>query len=563
MSIRVLSPQVVSKIAAGEVIERPASVVKELIENALDAHATSVAVEVQNGGVRQITVTDNGCGIAATDVELAFKRHATSKISSLDDLDTINSLGFRGEALSSIAAVSDLEIVTQAKGEPAGICLSIKEEEIVGKGKCSRSPGTTITVNHLFRTVPARLKFLKSDATESSHISNVVVHYALAFPAVRFSFAVDGRRIVQTPGNGVLRDAVAEVHNLEIARQLIEVRAEEGEVIISGLAGPAYLNRTNRSYISVFVNHRWIRSVMLTRAIEEAYHGLLMIGRHPVAVINITLPPGDIDVNVHPTKSDVRFRDANSIFSAVQKAVRSVAVDAPLPSVSRAAVPASPVFGESEAGSATPLCTRLPEQHDENQKGNLAALPILRVVWQLSASYILAEGPEGLYLIDQHAAHERIMFEKITKQRAEKKVEIQGLLDPVPFEMTREQDSTLKNTADIIRQFGFILEPFGDRTYLLRAVPALLGDRNLIEGVISMLDELSDKKSAASSDERIAISLACHSAVRAGQVLSSEEMRALMRALEESSQPRTCPHGRPTMILLSSRQLQREFGRTG
>ncbi len=563
MSIQVLAPQVVSKIAAGEVIERPASVVKELIENALDAHATSVTVEIQNGGVNRIVVTDNGTGIPSGDVGLAFVCHATSKITSLDDLERIATLGFRGEALSSIAAVADIELLTQAEDEPAGSYLVIKDEKVIGKEKRSRSRGTTITMNRLFRTVPARLKFLKSPATESSHVTTLLMQYALAFPDVRFSLSIDGRRTLQTPGNGSLRDTIAEVHNSEIARHLREVQSTEGDIAISGLVSPSHLSRTNRNYISVFVNHRWIRSVMLARAIEDAYQGMLMVGRHPIAVINIILPAGDVDVNVHPTKSDVRFRDGGGVFSAVQKAIRKVVGDAPLPSVSHTTIPSPHVFSEPVEISTTPLFSHPTADLKEAESGSLTTLPILRVVGQLSSSYILAEGPEGLYLIDQHAAHERVLFEKILKQRTERNIDVQGLLEPMTIEISHEQDNVMKANGDFLSQFGFTVEPFGDRTYLLRTVPALLSNTNLVEAVGMFLDELANEKSMANQGERIAISLACHSAVRAGQSLSTEEMRALVRSLEESSQPRTCPHGRPTMIHLSSHRLQREFGRTG
>ncbi|HAV10261.1 MAG TPA: DNA mismatch repair endonuclease MutL [Dehalococcoidia bacterium] len=563
MPIQVLAPYVVSKIAAGEVIERPASVVKELIENALDAHATSIAVEIQNGGVARIMVTDDGTGISPADVELAFTRHATSKITSLDDLENIATLGFRGEALASIAAVADIELLTHTESEFAGSHLVVKSEKIIVNEKHSRSRGTTVTVNRLFRTVPARLKFLKSPATESSHVSTLLMQYALAFPSVRFSFTIDDRQTLGTPGNGSLCDAIAEVYNAEIARHLQEVQFAEGDISISGLVSPAHLSRTNRNYMSVFVNHRWIRSLMLTRAIEDAYQGLLMVGRHPIAVINIILPAGDVDVNVHPTKSDVRFRDSGSVFAAVQKAIRKVIGDAPLPSVSHTTLPSPRVFSEPVQMDTQPLFSRPPEDFREADSGSLTTLPILRVVGQLSNSYILAEGPDGLYLIDQHAAHERVLFEKILKQRTERAVDVQGLLDPITIEMNPRQDNVMKRNGDLLSQFGFMVDTFGDRTYLVRAVPSLLGSTHLSETIGTLLDAIADEKSMVHQDERIAVSLACHSAVRAGQPLSIEEMRALIRSLEESSQPRTCPHGRPTMIHLSSHRLQREFGRTG
>jgi DNA mismatch repair protein MutL len=544
MPIRILAGEVVSKIAAGEVVDRPASVVKELVENSLDAGATQISVETQDGGVRLIRVTDNGSGIPAGEVERAFHRYATSKIETLTDLEKISTLGFRGEALPSIAAAADVEILTRSDADAAGTYINLKNGKIAGKDKRSRPQGTTVTVHHLFRNVPARLKFLKAAATESGHVANLISQYALAFPEVRFNLVLDGKLTIRTSGNGSLEEVVAEVYGLEIAKQMLKVSQTDQVPGVSGLVSPPSLNRSSRSYLSFFVNRRWVSSSLLARATEDAYHGLLMTGKHPIAVISVSLPPQELDINVHPTKRDVKFRNTQTIYSAVQKAIEKVVVKTPPPEFK----PGVPVF--------------TPPPSLWTIKGGIISLPILRVVGQLASNYIMAEGPEGLYLIDQHAAHERVLFEKILDQRAQRQIEIQGLLEPLSLELTPRQEETLKKKTELLAEFGFNLEHFGGRSYLLKAVPAVLRDGNLADAVIEMLDSIAIEEEPAKRDEKIAQSVACHSAVKAGHSLTAEEMRELIKQLEQTRQPRTCPHGRPTMIHLSSRQLEKEFGRT-
>jgi DNA mismatch repair protein MutL len=546
MPIKILAREVISKIAAGEVVERPASVVKELVENALDAGATQINVEAQDGGVSLIRVTDNGSGIAANDVELAFHRYATSKIDGLTDLEKISTLGFRGEALPSIAAAAEVEVLTKSDGDTTGTYLYLKNGNIVKREKRSRPQGTTVTVHHLFRNFPARLKFLKSATTENGHIANVLSQYALAFPEVKFNLVLDGRLTLKTPGNGNLRDAIAEVYGLEIARQMLEIGGTDQLPSITGLVSPPSVARSSRGYLSFFVNQRWVRSSLLARASEDAYHGLLMTGRHPIVILNVSLPPQEIDVNVHPTKTEIKFRNSQTVYAAIQKSIGKVLMKAPPPKIKTGAptLTPTPSLGEPKDTVKT-------------------SLPILRVVGQLASNYIMAEGPEGLYLIDQHAAHERILFEKILAQRSQQKMEIQGLLEPANIELSPRQEEVLKTKGELLGEFGFNLEYFGARSYLLRAVPAMMKEGNLAEAVRTLLDSLAAEEEPSKRDENIAQSVACHSAIKAGQSLTAEEMRELIKQLEQTNQPRTCPHGRPTMIHLSSRQLEREFGRTG
>jgi len=555
MPIKVLATEVVSKIAAGEVIERPASVVKELIENSLDAGATQIAVEAQGGGVELIKVSDNGEGIPASELELAFHRYATSKIGNLDDLEKISSLGFRGEALPSIAAVAEVEILTQTSSEVAGSYLDLRKGKVVHRESRARPQGTTITVRRLFRYFPARLKFLKSVNTENSHIAHLVSQYALAFPEVKFSLVLDKRPSLRTTGNGDLREVVNEIYGSEVAQRMLKVEQKDGLAKVGGLTSPPSLARSNRNYLSFFVNRRWVRSPLLTRATEEAYRGLLMDGQHPVAVISISLPAQELDVNIHPAKAQIKFCHEQAAFSSVQKAIEEALARTPI--ASSKAVPFSVSSGQWQS----------PRMLMDNEPAFVVAqlptmeLPVLRVLGQLANTYIIAEGPNGLYLIDQHAAHERILYDRISAQWAQKEVEVQGLLQPITMELSPREEETLRASKEFLAEFGFTIEPFGNRSYVIRAIPALMAKANIIEIISALLDSLASKESPHPWEEKIAQSLACHGAIRAGQQLSNEEMRELIKQLEQTKQPRACPHGRPTMIHLSSHQLEKEFGR--
>lgn len=556
MPIKVLTPEVVSKIAAGEVIERPASVVKELVENSLDAGASEINVETRGGGVELIRVSDNGTGIPTSELELAFHRYATSKITDLIDLEDISSLGFRGEALPSIAAVAEVEILTRAPLESIGSYINLRKGEIVARESRPRQQGTSVIIRRLFCYLPARLKFLKSAATENSHIAYLVNQYALAFPEVRFSLTVDKRNNLSTQGDGSLRNAVSQIYGLEVAQRMLGVAEESAFARVNGLVSPPSLNRTNRSYLTFFVNRRWIYSPLLTRAAEEAYHGLLMEGRHPVVILNLSLPGRELDVNVHPTKAQVKFHNEQVMFVTIKKAIREA--------LSKASM-AKPIAMPAMAGAYQQRSFTMVSDKEPTFTAPLPtlSLPILRVIGQLSNTYIIAEGPEGLYLIDQHAAHERILYERVLAQWARQEVEVQGLLEPITIELNPREEEILRANKDMLAQFGFDIEPFGDKSYLIRTIPALATRANLDEVMGAVLSDLDSKDEVTSWEQKIAQSLACHSAIRAGQQLSNEEMLALIRQLEQANQPRTCPHGRPTMIQLTSYQLEKEFGRAG
>jgi DNA mismatch repair protein MutL len=393
MPIKALDPQVVARIAAGEVVERPASVVKELVENSLDAGSSQISVEVRGGGVSLIRVTDNGAGIPSREVELAFNRYATSKIGNLEDLESIQSLGFRGEALPSIAAVAEVEMVTCAADEKAGTYLSLRDGTIAGQGSQGRSRGTTVTVRNLFRKIPARLKFLKSVATENGHIANVISQYALAFPEVKFSLSIDGRVALRTPGSGRLVDSLVEVYRAEVAKNMIEL--EGGEIApsprVTGMVGSPRVSRSGRGNLSFFVNRRWVNSRLLAKAVEEAYHGLLMVGRRPIVVINISLAAKEVDINIHPAKSEIKFRNESVIFSTVHRAVRQALMEKlPVPRIEEVAVayespspPSQALLSPANIGvtGPAPWAPEVPT----------SLLPVLRVLGQLDNSYIVAD----------------------------------------------------------------------------------------------------------------------------------------------------------------------------
>ncbi|HAL62351.1 MAG TPA: DNA mismatch repair endonuclease MutL [Chloroflexi bacterium] len=563
MPIRILSPEVVSKIAAGEVIERPASVVKELIENSIDAGASEIKVEVRQGGRRLMRVIDDGEGIPAEEVELAFERHSTSKLKDAEDLYRIATLGFRGEALPSIAAVSKVTMVTRTKEQEVGVLLRLEGGKVIKQQKKGAPPGTVVSVEDLFFNTPARLKFLRKDSTEGGHISDLVTRYALAYPSIRFSLLSEGRTLFRSTGSGSLYDVLIEVYGLETARQMLEIAslqgpvAEEGEgPKISGYVGAPGLHRASGRYLTIFINGRWVRDQLLGYAIKEAYHTLLPKGRHPVAVVRLDLSPEEVDINVHPAKAEVRFRRSGEVFAAVQKAVRHTLKGAPIPVVASprwAPEPRTPISRPSPGQMA--LEVQRTEEIVPPKK-----IPLLRVLGQLGCTYIITEGPEGMYLIDQHAAHERVLYERLLSERAKMAVSSQSLLEPLTLDLDPEEAAILEEKQETLRSWGFDLEPFGGQTYLLRAVPAILKGGDLSQAVREVIDEAS--RQAARWEEEFVISLACHGAVRAGQTMSDGEMRELVRQLEETSSPRTCPHGRPTMIHLSAEQLQKEFGRS-
>lgn len=574
MAIRVLPAGVAARIAAGEVIERPASVVKELVENSLDAGARVIAVEIRHGGLASIRVTDDGCGIPTDEVRLAFERHATSKLSSEEDLAAIGTLGFRGEALASIAAAAGVRMTTRTAEAASAATVELEGGEVVRQSEAGAGLGTTIEVEALFSTIPARLKFIRSAAAETARVRQTVDHLAMAHPHVQFSLKTDGRLQLATSGNGSLRDAVAAVHGAELAQAMIEVGSWSGAYPVWGLVGTPEQNRANRTGISLFVNNRWVQHRAVGVAVEEAYRGLLMEGRFPIAVVFLDVPPGEVDVNVHPNKREVRLSHEGDAFSSVQHAVReAVLATSPVTEgdgLLSQATPAPPSLQPeltftTQEREQSPLPEPAPVSSDEHAPLTLppGASPLsrLRVLGQVTNTYIVADGPDGMYLIDQHAAHESVLYYRLLRQWANSAPEVQPMLEPLAVGLTPQQMDALGEGRAVLERYGLLVEPFGDDTLLVRAVPVMARRVDAAKLVAEALDGFAAKGKGADTHMSAAASIACHSAVRAGQTLDHQEMTALGEALASEMNPQHCPHGRPTVIRVSTDVLGRQFGR--
>ena len=569
MPIHLLSPEVSSQIAAGEVVERPASVVKELLENALDAGARHISITVEGAGKRLIEVADDGCGIPTVELTLAVARHATSKLNSAADLFRIATLGFRGEALASIGSVARLTLTSRPLEAAVGGQLRL-EGGVAGEVQPVGVPvGTAARVENLFFNIPARLKFLKSDLTERRAIDDLVTRYALAYPQVRFHLQQENHPSLQTSGNGNRREILAALYGVEVAQQLLEVLADYDVVRINGYISPISLTRSNRREITFFVNGRWVHDAALTTALVQAYHTQLMVGRYPLAVLFLDLPPEMVDVNVHPAKAEVRFRDRDSVFSGVQRAVRrALLAYTPVPGLEAELLtpPQIPSFPPSQPSSApAPFLPITPPPQLP-----ASPTPLLRLVGQIASTYLVAEGPDGLYLIDQHAAHERVLFEKLMMQHAggeegENKIPTQSLLQPATVELPPAGARLLANQLPLLARLGFQVEPFGSTTFLVRTIPALLSGADPVAALRVIVEDFEEDETPlqAELEARLIARVCKRAAVKAGQTLSPAEQHALLDGLESCSSPRTCPHGRPTMIHLSVDLLERQFGRRG
>jgi len=587
MPIRLLSPEVASQIAAGEVIERPASVVKELIENSLDASARAVTVAVAEAGRRAIEVADDGTGIPAPELELSLSRHATSKLFRAEELFSIGTLGFRGEALASIGSVSRLTMTSRVADAPSGARLKV-EGGISGRVEQVGAPvGTVVRVEDLFYNVPARLKFLKSDVTERRAIDGLLTRYALAYPSVRFKLTEDASVTLQTSGDGDRRAILAALYGVEVAKQMLEVTAEEdpstgsGQVALTmtGYISPTALTRSNRKEITFFVNGRWVSDTPLTTALIQAYHTLLMVGRYPMAALFLEIKPEDVDVNVHPAKAEVRFKNQDRVFSFVQRAARrTLLAYAPVPSVapvlwggmgrpveskqvgldwSMAGEESQKSKVESQSSTGEPIVPA------SDLRPSTFDLPLLRLIGQIGQTYLVAEGPDGLYLIDQHAAHERVLFEKLMAQHGQRKIPSQSLLTPAVVQLPPQSAQLLMTQLPILNRFGFEVEEFGGNSFQVRAVPTLFAGAEPESALRALVEDFEEDEAPLQNEieAKLAGRVCKRLAVKAGQTLSPDEQRALLNDLEACESPRTCPHGRPTMIHLSVDMLERQFGR--
>jgi DNA mismatch repair protein MutL len=575
MPIHILSPEVASQIAAGEVVERPASVVKELVENALDAGARSTSISIEEAGRRLIEVADDGSGIPMDELALAVSRHATSKLASAKELFSISTLGFRGEALASIGSVSRLTITSRAADAEIGARIRVEGGQEGKVEQVGVPVGTVVQVENLFYNVPARLKFLKSDTTERRAIDTFVTRYALAYPDVRFKLTEGKKVILQTSGDGDRRAILATLYGVETAKQMLEVIAEDEGLKLSGFISPISVTRSNRREMTFFINGRWVQDIPLNAAITQAYHTMLMVGRYPLATLFLEVDPAAVDVNVHPAKAEVRFRDQNKAFSFVQRAVRrALLAYAPVPSVTPTTLwgnqPSEPQqegldlsMAQDAKQAETPGASS--SSDNEVEQSAFANIPLLRLIGQIGATYLVAEGPDGLYLVDQHAAHERVLFEKLMLQYDKRDIPSQTLLEAESVTLPPAQATLLGEQLELLNRFGFQVEPFGPNTFQVRAMPTLFVGSDAASALRALVEDFEEDESPLQEEleARIAARVCKRMAVKAGQALADDEQRALLSDLENCDSPRTCPHGRPTMIHLSVDMLERQFGRKG
>lgn len=660
--IRILSDNVANKIAAGEVVERPASVVKELLENSLDAGATEVRIDAENAGRRLLRIQDDGCGMLRDDALLAFERHATSKLSDVKDLLAISTLGFRGEALPSVASVSRLLLETRSTDEQTGTAVEFVGGKLLRCDEIARPPGTTITVRDLFFNVPARKKFLRSDQTELAHIGSMVTHYSLGHPNKRFELYHDGRELLNVTPVDSLRDRAFQVFGSEIMQDLQDLppklfemplpapsapnarynsvtppASDVAQFVLEGLVSAPQVQKLNRNSIFLFVNGRLIKDKVLLHAIGAAYRNLMPTGCYPFALLFLNCDASEVDVNVHPSKTEVRFRHGNVVHDFVRDAIRDVLVesrpvssipmrpaspssakcwDSPVmaapASVQQAAVlpfsefsatvnamvsgsdPASETIPEEEsslpevviAATVNPTVMperpavafpparlqRVPDTHgalerlasDWDRVDSLAALPDLRPLGQLHDSFIVAAGRDGLWIIDQHVAHERILFEQVLRQRAAGTIEMQQLLMPLVLKLTPDQHLEYTRIADELNAYGFDSEPFGQRTIAIKTAPAGVGSADIEKIVFEILEIAESELRAASLDEirrSVCATIACRAAIKIHNKLEPAKIEWLLRALAACEYPMTCPHGRPIALRYGTRDILRSFHR--
>ena len=575
MIINILDKGVSSLIAAGEVVERPVSIVKELIENSLDAGSKRVDVIVQHGGIQTIQVVDDGQGISSAQMALAFHRFATSKLQTIEGLDQIRTLGFRGEALASISAVSDTTMISRPVTQDIGTKIHLIEGDIVNITDQGSPLGTSITVSNLFANFPARRKFLRSPGAESSKIVNLCSKYALAYPNVAWNLTLGGKNKFITPGNGQLIDAFTGIYGVELSENMIPIKNFTGnDINVQGLISSTKINRSNRANIHIFVNGRWISSPLLNQAVTQGYHNLLSERKFPVCVIDIKLNPAEVDVNVHPAKTEVRFLDSSAVFSAVHQSIRQTLIEEsgiPTPTTYEVSkkfsenVARSGSFWTSNLKSSENRTTNILEsmiQHHtidtDSQFSHVKVLPLLRVLGQVKNTYIVNEGPDGIYVIDQHAAHERVLYEDFLS--GVNTSASQALLDSVVVDLESHLIDSMDSITDLLSDIGFVFEHFGDSSYILRGVPTIFNSSDPKDGFIDVITNLlrenvDDRRDAAVK------TIACHAAVRAGKTLSLVEMQELIKSLEICKEPQTCAHGRPTVIHLNSNYLESQFGR--
>lgn len=573
--IRVLTSDVSNKIAAGEVVENAASVVKELIENAVDAGATSITVEIKNGGNSYIRVTDNGNGMDKEDAKVAFMRHATSKIADASDLESISTLGFRGEALASIAAVSKVELMTKTS-EGTGVFIELNAGEVISEQEVGCPDGTTIVVKDLFFNTPARMKFLKSDKTETGYVTNIVERLVLGSPEISLKYIADGKEKLFFSGDGELISCIYSVYGRDYAKAVVNVKRNENNVDVSGLAGKAEVSRGNRSFQSFFLNGRYVKNRALSYAVEAAYNNILMSGKFPFFVIHIKMPYEAVDINVHPTKQEVKFANERAVCDEVYWAVKNALLMS-ADDIRREFTPpskasfASPVFSEPHRQLKMPM--QIPQQSIELLRNNMSepVIPLemnepkdvaYRIVGQLFGTYIIIESDDKIILIDQHAAHERMIFERLLKANKEKQTVKQMLLSPVALTLSAKEYTSLKENHETFNDLGFEIEDFGNNSILIRQTPANVGEEELKSLIIELIEKVNKSGDTLSRrDEEMLEMISCKAAIKGNSRLHESEINALIDDVLRTNGVNTCPHGRPLMVTVTKYELEKMFKR--
>lgn len=588
--IHVLDSKTINKIAAGEVIEKPASVVKELVENSIDAKANNITVEVMHGGISSIRISDDGIGINKEDIETAFLRHATSKIKDDKDLNAINTLGFRGEALASIACVSKVEMISKTKDSLTGRKIYIDGGKIIKSEDCGCPDGTTITVKELFFNTPARLKFLKSESREGIYITEVVQNLALSHPNVSFRYKANEKSYFITKGDGDLKSAILSIYGKEIYNNIIYLNSSVDFIRIEGYVGNSTIARASRAHQSIFINGRYIKNKTITAAVETAFKSMLTINKFPFFILNIHVNPEFIDVNVHPSKLEIKFQDEQMVFKAVYKSVKDVLLSKSgilEPSIKFTSNVPPVYFKQGEMDVFNDKKNenlyfnnknelngedRIKENNDVNSNGakidspEIKVLPSkiepLSIIGQLHFTYIIAEGKDELYMIDQHAAHERINYEKLLNEYKASSIKSQKLLTPIVIDLSFDEKEIVNKNIDLFKNIGFEIEDFGSNSISIRAIPIIYGNPNIKDIFLEILGEININESdVLNTINKVIYTMACKSSIKAGDKLNNMEMIKLVEELRHCENPYTCPHGRPTIIKMTFYELEKKFKR--
>ena len=601
--INILDNKTINKIAAGEVVERPASVVKELMENSIDARATAITVEIKNGGISFIRITDNGCGISKDEVATAFIRHATSKIKDEGDLSSILSLGFRGEALASIAAVSQLEVVTKEYGELTGVRVQIDGGVVIEEGEVGCPEGTTIVVRNIFYNTPARRKFLKSESSEAGYIDEIVSKIALGHPEISFKFINNNNVVFYTSGNNELNNVIFNIYGRDISKKILEVDDYENNIKVEGFIGKPEINRANRMYENFFINGRYVKSEVLEVSLLEAFKPYMMIKRFPFCVLKINILPDEVDVNVHPAKIEVRFKDEASIKDIVYKAIKKVlenhtfVVEVPLNEKKEERViydnilvkeafevenvllkedgrdiigeilptkPAKDVNYFQPDFIKQPVVVKIePEGKAEDKDDNREIFKNYKIIGQVFNTYWIIEQESSMYIIDQHAAHEKVLYEKFVKQFRAANIVSQQLLQPMIVDASMREKEIILSNMLVFKKLGFKIEEFGRNSFAIREVPVIFNKPSDSRFFLDIVDEMLSKEvnSLYQNKEDEIADMACKSAVKANDRMSVEESRRMIDELMKLDNPFHCPHGRPVIITMDKYEIEKKFKR--